>query len=124
MVEFLKANFGAVTNTYIVIACWAYVPCPIIFCLFVLSLSQPREILCGAADEVLATLKDEHFKEKEKHREISNLLGAISDERYAMLGGLGRKITDYGLDKQASAGGKQHHKLGCEGPSRCTLVGG
>lgn len=63
----------------------------------------------GAADEVLATLKDEHFKEKEKHREVSNLLGTISDERYAMLGGLGRKITDYGQDKQASAGGSATH---------------
>ena len=89
--------------------------------MFVLPLPQPREILCGAADEVLATLKDEHFKEKEKHREISNLLGTISDERYAMLGGLGRKITDYGLDKQASAGGKQYHMLWHGVPARCAM---
>lgn len=33
------------------------------------------------------------------------MLGSISDEQFAQLAGLGRKITDYGADKQASAGG-------------------
>lgn len=65
---------------------------------------QPRDILCGAADEVLATLKEEHLKEKEKHREIVSLLGAMDEDQFAKLAGLGRRITDYGTDKQASAG--------------------
>uniref|UniRef100_A0A1X7VH62 U5 small nuclear ribonucleoprotein 200 kDa helicase n=1 Tax=Amphimedon queenslandica TaxID=400682 RepID=A0A1X7VH62_AMPQE len=65
---------------------------------------QPRDILCGAADEVLATLKEERMKEKEKHKEINSLLGDISDEQFAQLSGLSRKIADYGADKQASAG--------------------
>ncbi|CAI8015215.1 Putative U5 small nuclear ribonucleoprotein 200 kDa helicase [Geodia barretti] len=63
---------------------------------------QPRDVLCGAADEVLATLKADHMKEKEKKKEISSLLGALDDETFAMLSGLGRRITDYGTDKGAA----------------------
>jgi pre-mRNA-splicing helicase BRR2 len=63
---------------------------------------QPRDVLCGAADEVLATLKADHMKGKEKKKEISSLLGALDDETFAMLSGLGRNITDYGTDKSAA----------------------
>ena len=66
---------------------------------------QPRDVLCGAADEVLATLKDEHLREKEKQREVISLLGPLPDDRYALLVGLAKKITDYGSDKQAAAEG-------------------
>ena len=66
---------------------------------------QPRDILCGAADEVLATLKEEHLKEKEKHKIISSLLGRLEDEKFALLVGLGRRITDYGTEKAATLGG-------------------
>ena len=59
-------------------------------------------MLCGAADEVLATLKDEHLKEREKKEEISSLLGAMEEDQFAMLSGLGRRITDYGTDKQTA----------------------
>ena len=38
---------------------------------------QPRDILCGAADEVLKTLKDDKRKEKEKKKEIEELLGNL-----------------------------------------------
>ena len=64
--------------------------------------SQPRDVLCGAADEVLATLKADHMKEKDKKKEISTLLGALDDEQFAMLSRLGRRITDYGADKGAA----------------------
>ena len=67
---------------------------------------QPRDILCGAADEVLATLKDEHLKEREKQKEIVSLLGPLDDEKFALLVGLGKKITDYGADKSAAAEGR------------------
>lgn len=36
---------------------------------------QPRDILCGAADEVLAVLKNDRLKEKEKKKETETLLG-------------------------------------------------
>ena len=66
---------------------------------------QPRDILCGAADEVLATLKDEHLKEREKQKEIISLLGPLDDEKFALLSGLGRKISDYGADKSTAPEG-------------------
>ncbi|KAF1745294.1 hypothetical protein MXB_125 [Myxobolus squamalis] len=59
---------------------------------------QPRDILIGAADEVLATIKDEQKKDREIHGEIISLLGTISDERYAILVSLVKKITDYYAD--------------------------
>ena len=59
-------------------------------------------MLCGAADEVLATLKSDHLKEKEKKKEISSLLGPLEEDQFAMLSGLGRRITDYGADKHAA----------------------
>lgn len=36
---------------------------------------QPRDILCGAADEVLSVLKNDKLKEKEKKKETETLLG-------------------------------------------------
>lgn len=76
----------------------------IIRCVFLFP-PQPRDILCGAADEVLATLKDEHLKEREKQKEIVSLLGPLEDEKFALLVGLGKKITDYGADKGTAAEG-------------------
>ena len=60
---------------------------------------QPHDILCGAADEVLICLKDEKLKEKDRKKEIFALLGSMPDERFALLSNLGRKITDYSVDK-------------------------
>ena len=42
---------------------------------------QPRDILCGAADEILAVLKNEKLKDRERKREIDSLLGSVADER-------------------------------------------
>lgn len=60
---------------------------------------QPRDILCGAADEILFVLKDEKKKDKDKKKEITSLLGDMPDERFALLVNLGKKITDYAMDK-------------------------
>ena len=60
---------------------------------------QPRDILCGAADEVLAVLKNDKMRDKERRREVEQLLGAAEDTRYHVLVNLGKKITDYGGDK-------------------------
>lgn len=70
---------------------------------------QPRDILCGAADEVLATLKSDKIRDKERKKEVELLLGALTEERYALLSNLGKKITDYSAsvgDEQRTAGGK------------------
>lgn len=61
---------------------------------------QPRDILCGAADEVLAVLKNDKIRDKERRREVEQLLGPSDDTRYHVLVNLGKKITDYGGDKE------------------------
>ncbi|XP_044737520.1 putative U5 small nuclear ribonucleoprotein 200 kDa helicase [Chrysoperla carnea] len=61
---------------------------------------QPRDILCGAADEVLAVLKNDRLKEREKKKETEMLLGPLADERFALLVNLGKKITDFGSDEK------------------------
>ncbi|XP_054164003.1 U5 small nuclear ribonucleoprotein 200 kDa helicase-like [Oppia nitens] len=61
---------------------------------------QPREVICGAADEILITMKSDKMKEKEKKKEIEAMLGRLTDERYAVLSNLSRKIVDFGLDER------------------------
>lgn len=56
--------------------------------------SQPYDILYGAGDEVLDTLKSE-LQAKQKKSELEGLLGVMDDVRFAQLVALGRKITDY-----------------------------
>ncbi|XP_065175302.1 U5 small nuclear ribonucleoprotein 200 kDa helicase-like [Sycon ciliatum] len=61
---------------------------------------QPRDILCGAVDEVLASLKQDRVKDQEKKMEVEALLGSMREERFALLVNLCRKITDYGTEKE------------------------
>lgn len=76
---------------------------------------QPRDILCGAADEVLAVLKNDKMRDKERRREVEQLLGPADDTRYHVLVNLGKKITDYGGDKDLQNMGKTeltgHYKV-------------
>lgn len=76
---------------------------------------QPRDILCGAADEILAVLKQDRLKEREKKKEIDNLLGAVAEERFALLVNLGKKITDFGSDAASSLAGGGGGGGGAEG---------
>lgn len=66
---------------------------------------QPRDILCGAADEILAVLKNDKLKDRERKRDIDSLLGSVADERFALLVNLGKKITDFGSDTSTAMGG-------------------
>ena len=65
---------------------------------------QPRDILCGAADEVLTVLKNDRSKDRERRKEVESLLGRLADERYALLVNLGKKITDWGADDKMQTG--------------------
>ncbi|CDS42389.1 U5 small nuclear ribonucleoprotein 200 kDa [Echinococcus multilocularis] len=56
---------------------------------------QSREILCGAADEVLAALKNNKLRDKERRKEVESLIGPLADERYNIIVSLGKKITDW-----------------------------
>ncbi|XP_063371470.1 U5 small nuclear ribonucleoprotein 200 kDa helicase [Cydia amplana] len=58
---------------------------------------QPRDILCGACDEVLVVLKNDRLKDHERKKEIELLLGSIPDDRFALLVNLGKKITDFNI---------------------------
>ena len=57
---------------------------------------QPADILYASADEILAVLKNDKLKEREKKAEVEELLGSVPDEKYALLVNLGKKITDFG----------------------------
>lgn len=72
---------------------------------------QPRDILCGAADEVLAVLKNDKMKDREKKREIDGLLSTVADERFALLVNLGKKITDFGSDAVSALGVKEDEQI-------------
>ncbi|VDK71756.1 unnamed protein product, partial [Onchocerca ochengi] len=61
---------------------------------------QPRDILCGAADEVLAVLKSDKIREKDRKKEVELLLGSLTDERIAVLINLAKKITDFSVDDE------------------------
>ena len=57
---------------------------------------QPHDVLIGAADEVLRTLKNDRLRDKERKKETEELLGAaLAEERFALLVNLGKKITDF-----------------------------
>ncbi|CAI4227464.1 unnamed protein product [Auanema sp. JU1783] len=61
---------------------------------------QPRDVLCGAADEVLAVLKSDRVREKERKKEIEQLLGTLTDERCHALINLTKKITDFSTEEE------------------------
>ena len=65
---------------------------------------QPRDVLCGAADEVLSVLKNDRMREKEKKKEVEGLLGSIAEERFALLVNLGKKITDWTQEEKMQTG--------------------
>lgn len=69
-----------------------------------LLLFQPRDILCGAADEVLSVLKNDKMREKEKKKEVEGLLGPMAEERFALLVNLGKKITDWVQEEKMQLG--------------------
>lgn len=67
---------------------------------------QPLNIVSGAADEILAVLKNDTFKNPEKKKEIEKLLNQIPNNMFDQLVSIGRLITDYqdGGDAGGSGG--------------------
>ncbi|KAF7817694.1 DExH-box ATP-dependent RNA helicase DExH12 [Senna tora] len=66
---------------------------------------QPLSIVSGAADEILAVLKNETVKNPDKKKEIEKLLNPIPNHIFDQLVSIGRLITDYqeGGDAPGSA---------------------
>ena len=46
---------------------------------------QPRDILLGAADEVLISMKQPNSTKAERVDEIKELLGDVTEDRYSLL---------------------------------------
>lgn len=66
---------------------------------------QPADVLRGAADEVLAVLKNQHMTDPERQRECESLLGSFSNERFAELVAIGKLISDFVGEGEAVPGG-------------------
>lgn len=49
---------------------------------------------------MLAVLKNDKMRDKERRKEVEQLLGPADDTRYHVLVNLGKKISDYGGDKE------------------------
>ncbi|KAF8063039.1 BRR2A [Scenedesmus sp. PABB004] len=64
---------------------------------------QPADVLRGAADEVLAVLKNQHATDPERQRECEALLGSLPNERFAELVAIGKLITDFVAEGDAAA---------------------
>ncbi|EGC38998.1 DEAD/DEAH box helicase [Dictyostelium purpureum] len=56
---------------------------------------QPTDIVKAALDEILSILKNDTIRAPEKKVEITKLLKGMSDDRFADLTGMGKKITDF-----------------------------
>lgn len=57
--------------------------------------AELQGVLRGAADEVLAILKDGHRKNPDKRKEIEKLLSPISNQLFDHLVSIGKLISDY-----------------------------
>lgn len=56
---------------------------------------QPNDILRGAADEILAILKDENLRDPERLKDISKILLNMTTDRFHKLVSLGKRINDF-----------------------------
>lgn len=74
---------------------------------------QPQDILRGAADEVLAVLKNQNLTDPQRQKETQELLGPVDNVRFAELVSLGKLITDYvGEGEEVAAGDTLDQDIG------------
>lgn len=64
---------------------------------------QPHDVLRGAADEVLAVLKNDHLTDPQREKDISELLGELAPNTFDKLVALGKRMTDYTASEVALA---------------------
>lgn len=103
----VKIQWASATRQLSVVSQYAPLLCSSFqFSFFLL---QPRDVLCGAADEILDTLKNDRLKDKERKKEIELLVGPLMEERFAVLVNLGKKITDYAGPSETPVGVDMYH---------------
>eukprot|EP00286_Rhodomonas_abbreviata_P019844 CAMPEP_0181311614 /NCGR_PEP_ID=MMETSP1101-20121128/13236_1 /TAXON_ID=46948 /ORGANISM="Rhodomonas abbreviata, Strain Caron Lab Isolate" /LENGTH=398 /DNA_ID=CAMNT_0023418367 /DNA_START=155 /DNA_END=1348 /DNA_ORIENTATION=- len=74
---------------------------------------QPADILRGAADEILAVLKDETLQGPAKQKACEQLLNSMSQDKFTELMQIGIRITDFYLeDAEGAAGEAMDENLG------------
>ncbi|KAG7592451.1 P-loop containing nucleoside triphosphate hydrolase [Arabidopsis thaliana x Arabidopsis arenosa] len=74
---------------------------------------QPLSIVSGAADEILAVLKNDTFRNPEKKMEIEKLLNHIENHEFDQLVSIGKLITDF-QEGGDSGGGKADEDEGLD----------
>ena len=65
---------------------------------------QPQDVMRGAADEVLAALKEEGKTEREKQKSVESLMGELTTERFAQITAIGKLITDFSIPGENEGG--------------------
>ncbi|EGG19291.1 DEAD/DEAH box helicase [Cavenderia fasciculata] len=68
---------------------------------------QPSEIINGAADEIIATLKNDRLKAPEKKKDLDILLRGLTEDKFAELTRIITGITDFKEQRGAGAGDGQ-----------------
>uniref|UniRef100_A0A7S0GP72 RNA helicase n=1 Tax=Micromonas pusilla TaxID=38833 RepID=A0A7S0GP72_MICPS len=56
---------------------------------------QPRDVLRGAAEEVLQVLKDDTSNDPKRKSDVEKLMGPTSDESFARMVAVGKLVTDF-----------------------------
>jgi len=65
--------------------------------------NKKKDVLRGAADEVLAILKNDGLKDIERKREIEGILSTLTADKFNQLVNLGKRVTDYAIGTEADA---------------------
>ncbi|WFD43545.1 RNA helicase [Malassezia psittaci] len=74
---------------------------------------QASEVIRSAADTALEILKDDNLKDLDRKREIEAILGAaMSEESFAQLTNLGKRITDYEEERETQEGAEIDDETG------------
>ena len=71
---------------------------------------QPQDILMGAAEEILSILKDDSYRDHDRHKEIEKILTKVPADKFNKLVNMGKQITDFfpnGQDGQMEEEGEE-----------------
>ena len=70
----------------------------------------PHEVLRGAVDEVIVTLKDDGLKDNERRGEIESAIDRLSDEEFNALTVLAKQIQDFNPEAAGDSNLMQHEE--------------